>query len=257
MSDPLVLRHDDENVAFLTLNHPQRRNALSVELMQQLKRQLDDVRDDGSIRVVVLRANGPVFSSGHNLKECYGQDAASYSQIFSLCTELMEAVRLLPQPVIAEVAGLATAAGCQLVATCDLVVASEDAQFATPGVKIGLFCTTPGVAVARAIQPKKALEMLLTGTAVSAETAQREGLVNRVVPADELERETVALAQQVARASAKTVAIGKRAFYEQLQMTRPEAYAYASDVMVENLQEHDAQEGIEAFLQKRAPVWEN
>lgn len=257
MTEPLVLRTDDQGMAFLTLNHPQKRNALSVELMQQLKNHLDDIRDDRSIRVVVLRANGPVFSSGHNLKECHGQTPEAYTRVFVLCSEMMETVRLLPQPVIAEVAGLATAAGCQLVATCDLAIASSEASFATPGVKIGLFCTTPGVAVARAVQPKKALEMLLTGQPITAEAAQREGLINRVVPPEDLQRETIALARQIAQASTQTVAIGKRAFYEQLQMNRPEAYAYASKVMVENLLEHDAQEGIEAFLQKREPVWDN
>ena len=175
--------------------------------------------------------------------------------VFALCTEVMEAVRLLPQPVIAQVEGLATAAGCQLVASCDMAVASEDATFATPGVQIGLFCTTPGVALVRAVSPKKAMEMLLTGTPITAQDALSHGLVSRVVPADRLEEETMELARQVASASTYAVGLGKRAFYQQLEMDRPDAYELAQRVMVENLRADDAKEGIDAFLTKRAPTW--
>ncbi|MBM3945148.1 MAG: enoyl-CoA hydratase, partial [SAR202 cluster bacterium] len=202
-----------------------------------------------------IRAEGPVFSSGHDLRELQAASTEQAAAIFTLCSDLMEAVRLLPQPVIAQVQGLATAAGCQLAATCDLVVASETAGFATPGVKTGLFCTTPGVALARAVPMKKAMEMLLTGDVISAAEAKEYGLVNRVVPADKLEEETMALARKVAGASSQTIRIGKQAFYRQIAVDRPDAYTIASRVMCENLFEPDAKEGIAAFLEKRQPRW--
>jgi enoyl-CoA hydratase/carnithine racemase len=245
-----------DDIAILTLNHPEKRNALSAAMLTALREHLDRIAADPEVRVVVLRAAGPVFSAGHDLRELVGGREQDYAALFALCTEVMQAVRRLPQPVIAQVQGLATAAGCQLVATCDLVVASEDASFATPGVKIGLFCTTPGVALARAVPPRKALEMLLTGTPIDAREAERAGLVNRVVPTDRLAEETMALARQVASASRYTVAVGKRAFYEQVALDCSAAYNRAQEVMVENALAPDAQEGMRAFLEKRPPQWE-
>ena len=244
-----------DGVAVLTLNNPEKRNALSTEVLSRLKELLGSIEADREVRVVVLRAGRPVFSSGHDLRELLSNDDEGNTVVFALCTEVMEAVRLLPQPVIAQVEGLATAAGCQLVASCDMAVASEDATFATPGVQIGLFCTTPGVALVRAVSPKKAMEMLLTGTPITAQDALAHGLVSRVVPADRLEEETMRLARQVASASTYAVGLGKRAFYRQLEMDRPAAYELAQRVMVENLRADDAKEGIDAFLTKRAPTW--
>lgn len=255
MEKPLVLYEVADGVASLTLNHPEKRNALSRSMLSSLKEQLRQSARDGSVRVVILRAAGPVFSSGHDLRELVNGCETDYESLFALCTQVMETIRLLPQPVIAQVQGLATAAGCQLVATCDLVVASENAAFATPGVKIGLFCTTPAVALSRAVMPKKAMEMLLTGTPISAVEAERAGLVNRVVPADRLAEETMKLARQIASASGQTLALGKRAFYEQLALDRPAAYEVAQRIMVENAGIGDAQEGIRAFLEKRPPRW--
>ena len=250
-----VLIEVADGIATLTLNNPKRRNALSVSTMTALKEKLDVIASDRSIRVVIIRADGPVFSSGHDLTELTEKDKKDYENVFRCCAELMEAVRKLPQPVIAQVDGLATAAGCQLVATCDLVVCSEGARFATPGVKIGLFCTSPGVALARAVSQKKAMEMLLTGTPLSAEEAEKAGLVNRIVPSEALQEATLELAKQIAEASSQTVSIGKEAFYHQVQMERRKAYDYASKVMVENLLTDDAEEGIGAFLEKRDPKW--
>ena len=209
------------------------------------------------VRVVVIRAEGPVFSSGHDLRELAEGDVEDQTILFAHCTKLMEFIRLLHKPVIAQAQGLATAAGCQLVATCDLAVASEDAEFATPGVDIGLFCTTPAVALGRAVPVKRAMEMLLTGQPISAEEALREGLVNRVVPANRLDEETLALAEKVASAPTSTVAIGKSAFYRQMAMDRRHAYELAQKVMVKNLQTADAKEGIGAFLEKREPCWQS
>jgi enoyl-CoA hydratase/carnithine racemase len=245
-----------DGIAVVTLDHPEKRNALSRALLEQLARALDFIAADDTLRAVVVRANGPVFSSGHDLREIAGGDARANTALFALCTDVMEALRKLPQPVIAEVHALATAAGCQLVASCDLVVASEAASFATPGVKIGLFCTTPGVAVARTVGTKKAMEMLLTGRALSAREAEAAGLVNRVVAPERLHEETMALAREIIRASSATLALGKRAFYEQLPLDRPAAYALAQKVMVENAEHPDAREGMSAFLQKRAPKWQ-
>jgi len=253
----LVLYDLVEGIAILTLNHPEKRNALSSGVLAELQAYLERIKDDPGVRVVILRAQGPVFSSGHDLRELMGGDEERYSCIFAQCTQVMEAIRLLPQPVIAQVQGLATAAGCQLVATCDLAIASETAAFATPGVKIGLFCTTPGVALARAVLPKRAMEMLLTGTPIAAREALEYGLVNRVVAPEELEEEAMALARRISAASATTLAIGKRAFYRQLELDRPAAYELAQRVMVDNLLEQDAQEGIGAFLDKRPPKWDS
>ncbi len=257
MSETPVLYHRDEGIAVLTLNNPRQRNVLSTLTLDLLHRYLTEAGEDSRVRVIVIRSTGPVFSSGHDLNELVGQDRESYSGVFADCTRVMELIRLLPKPVIAQVQGLATAAGCQLVATCDLSVASETAKFATPGVQIGLFCTTPGVAVARAVMPKKAMEMLLTGAPIPASEALEFGLINRVTAPDELEEEVMELARQIARASSRTLALGKPAFYRQLEMDRPSAYTMAQQVMVDNLLEEDAQEGITAFLEKREPHWKN
>jgi enoyl-CoA hydratase/carnithine racemase len=255
MNSDLVLAETVDGIAILTLNHPEKRNALSRSMLTALKEQLQRSERNPGVRVVILRAAGSVFSSGHDLRELVNGCESDYEALFALCTEVMETIRLLRQPVIAQVQGLATAAGCQLVATCDLVVASENAAFATPGVKIGLFCTTPAVALSRAVMPKKAMEMLLTGTPISAVEAQCAGLVNHVVPAVRLAEETMKLARQIASASAETLALGKRAFYQQLHLDRPAAYEAAQRVMVENAGIADAQEGMRAFLEKRQPRW--
>ena len=255
MPESLTLYEVRDEIAFLTLNNPRRRNALSLAMMDEMLGHLGSANDDDEVRVVVIRAEGSVFSSGHDLRELAEGDIEDQTILFARCTELMEAVRLLPKPVIAQVQGLATAAGCQFAVTCDLAVASQDASFATPGVDIGLFCTTPAVALGRAVPMKRAMEMLLTGQPISAEDALKAGLVNRVVPADRLDEETLALAEKVASAPMSTVAIGKSAFYRQMAMDRPQAYELAQRVMVENLQTVDAKEGIGAFLEKREPKW--
>jgi enoyl-CoA hydratase/carnithine racemase len=257
MDKPLVLFTAADGIATLTLNHPEKRNALSRAMLAGLKEQLQRCADDRSVRVVVLRAEGAVFSSGHDLRELVGGKEEDYAALFALCTEVMELIRTLPKPVIAQVQGVATAAGCQLAATCDLVVAAENATFATPGVKIGLFCTTPAVALVRAVPAKKAMEMLLTGQPIGAREAERVGLVNRVVPPERLADETQQLARQILSASGATVAVGKCAFYRQLPLDYPEAYAVAQDVMVSNALAPDAQEGMRAFLEKRPPRWES
>jgi enoyl-CoA hydratase/carnithine racemase len=254
MNNP-ILHEILGSTALLTLNRPERRNALSLALMQNLLEILEDIARDRTIRAVVLAASGKVFSSGHDLSEMTRRTVNEYREIFEVCCNLMTKIQSIPQPVIAEVGGVATAAGCQLVATCDLAVASEDASFATPGVKIGLFCTTPMVALTRAIGRKRAMEMLLTGKPVPAQTAAEWGLVNRVVPAAELRSATLALAEEIARASEFTVGLGKAAFYSQIDLDQPKAYAYAKEVMSMNALAFDAQEGITAFLEKRPACW--
>lgn len=243
------------NASIVTLDRPNRRNALSLELMLELLRCFDEIGRDRSARAVILAAAGKVFSSGHDLSEMTGQDITRYRHIFEICTELMLKIQSIPQPVIAEVQGMATAAGCQLVATCDLAIASEEASFATPGVRIGLFCTTPMVALSRAVGRKRALEMLLTGEAVDARTAAEWGLINRVAPASELRSATRALAERIAEASDFIVGLGKQAFYSQIDLDQPKAYAYAKEVMSMNALAADAQEGISSFLGKRKPCW--
>jgi enoyl-CoA hydratase/carnithine racemase len=242
-------------VAIVTLNRPQRRNALSLELMLELLACLDQLGRNREVRAVILAAAGKVFCSGHDLSEMTGRDINEYRRIFDVCCELMMKLQTIPQPVIAEVQGIATAAGCQLVAACDLAVAAEEAAFATPGVKIGLFCTTPMVALTRAIGRKRALQMLLTGEMVDARTAAGWGLVNQVVPCAELPAATRRMAAQVAEASSLVVAIGKQAFYTQIDLDQAKAYAYAKEVMSMNALALDAQEGITAFLSKRNPCW--
>jgi len=220
-----------------------------------LTRCFREIGQDAGLRVAILRAEGPAFSAGHDLSEMVGRDGAFYRELFEACTTLMETIQGIPQPVIAQVQGMATAAGCQLVASCDLAVASAEARFATPGVRIGLFCSTPMAALSRAVGARRALEMLLTGEPISAAEALAAGLVNRVVPAAELAAATRALAAKIASSSAQVVAIGKAAFYRQLQMPQPLAYDYAQDVMAANAAAADAQEGMQAFLEKRAPQW--
>jgi enoyl-CoA hydratase/carnithine racemase len=244
-------------VAVVTLNRPDRRNALSLELMRALIARLDAIASQNEIAAVILAASGKVFCSGHDLAEMTGRTILDYRRIFDTCTELMAKIQSIPQPVIAQVHGAATAAGCQLVATCDLAVASSEAWFATPGVKIGLFCTTPMVALTRAIGRKHALEMLLTGRRVDAATAAEWGLVNRVVSAEEVSSAARALAAEIAEASRFTVTLGKRAYYAQIDLDQSKAYAYAAEVMSMNALAADAQEGIEAFLEKRPACWKN
>ncbi len=239
----------------IKLNRPERRNALSLALMRDLAdclRQLGQTREVG---VIVLAASGNVFSSGHDLSEMRGRSINEYRQLFDVCVEMMTLVQRVPQPVIAEVQGMATAAGCQLVATCDMAVAAETAKFATPGVRIGLFCSTPMVALTRAVGRKRALEMLLTGTPIDAATAADWGLINRVVPAAELRATTETLARQIAEASSMTIGLGKQAFYAQIDLDQAKAYDYTKEVMSLNAMAADAQEGICAFLEKRSPQW--
>jgi len=255
MADCLI--HESRGgVIRLTLNRPQRRNALSRELLLRLEDSLGAIRSDRSARVVVLAGAGPIFSSGHDLAELAGSSEHDYRELFELCSRVMLGFRRLEQPVIARVHGLATAAGCQLVASCDLAVASEQAAFATPGVKIGLFCTTPMIPLVRVIPPRAALEMLMTAAPISAQRALELGLVNRVVPAEGLDAAVQSLADAILSLSPKVLGLGKRAFYQLQGLDEPTAYAQATDIMVENALCGDAQEGISAFLQKRAPHWE-
>ena len=255
MSYQHLIRSTEGQLGIITLNRPERRNALSLELMRELISCLDEMTRETNIRAIVLAASGKVFSSGHDLSEMVGRTVNDYRRLFDVCTELMMKIQSIPQPVIAQVQGIATAAGCQLVATCDLAIASDQAAFATPGVKIGLFCTTPMVALSRAVGRKRAMEMLLTGKLVDADTAADWGLVNRVVPAAELESATRDLACKIAQASSFTVALGKQAYYAQIDLDQPKAYAYAKEVMTLNALAHDAQEGISAFLEKRVACW--
>jgi len=255
MEQKNLLYEQQDGIAIVTLNRPNRRNALSLELMTELIGCLDEIGRASGSRAVILAAAGKVFCSGHDLSEMTGQDINGYRRTFDVCTELMEKVQSIPQPVIAEVQGVATAAGCQLVASCDLAIASAEAAFATPGVRIGLFCTTPMVALTRAIGRKHALEMLMTGEMIPATTAAEWGLVNRVAPASELREATLQLARKIAAASSLVVSLGKQAYYTQIDLDQPKAYAYAKEVMSMNAMAADAQEGICAFLGKREPVW--
>lgn len=254
---PLVLRDDDQGVATLTLNRPQARNALSQSMLRALLDAFAAIATDDSVRVVILAGNGPAFCAGHDLKEirtaAYARDYTE--KLFADCAELMQAIVKLPQVVIARVHGIATAAGAQLVSSADLAIAAEDSRFATPGVNIGLFCSTPMVALSRNVAHKHALQMLLTGDLLDAQTALRFGLVNELVPAEQLEAATRELALKIASKSRLTVAIGKEAFYRQAELSLAEAYAYTRKVMVANLEAEDAQEGINAFIDKRQPVW--
>jgi enoyl-CoA hydratase/carnithine racemase len=247
--------HRAEGIGFLTLNRPEKRNALSLNMMKEIIDLLTVFRKDREGRVLVIRAEGPVFSAGHDLAEMVGRDGDFYRLVFTTCTQMMEAIRNLPQPVIAQVQGMATAAGCQLVATCDLAVASEEARFATPGVRIGLFCHTPQVPLSRAVPPKKALEMLLTGQPIPASEALRLGLITKMVPSERLAEEALSLAKEIAEASPLVLAMGKQSFYRQIELDESGAYGYAKEIMALNALMEDAQEGIRAFLEKRKPIW--
>jgi len=260
---PILLQENVGSIRLLTLNRPAARNSLSEGLIAELHAALKEIHDDNSVRAVVIAANGPAFSAGHDMKELTARrsDAdrgrAYFGQIMNACSAMMQAVVLLPKPVVAAVQGIATAAGCQLVASCDLAVASEAAGFATPGVDIGLFCSTPMVALSRNVPRKQAMEMLLTGEPISAATAKNIGLVNRVVAAGTERDAAIALAQKVALKSAYTVKLGKEAFYRQAEMNLADAYRYAAQVMTENMMARDAEEGIGAFIEKREPKWQD
>jgi enoyl-CoA hydratase/carnithine racemase len=257
-TEPLVLRRDDGGVATLTLNRPAQRNALSVALMASLQAELDRIRDDRSVKVVVIAGNGPGFCGGHDLKEMRANPGRqAYEALFAQCSRLMMSIVKLPKPVIARVHAVAAAAGCQLVATCDLAVAAESARFAVNGVNIGLFCSTPMVALTRVVPRKPAMEMLLTGDLIDARTALAHGLVNRVVPDDQLDAAVAELCGKIIAKSPLTLAIGKEAFYRQAEMGLEEAYAYASQVMTTNMLARDAEAGIDAFIAKRPmPDWQ-
>ncbi len=252
---PYVILEEEEGLATITMNRGEKRNPLSIAMMSALIETLDKLGARHEVRAVILTGAGVAFSAGHDLAEMRGRDLDFYRAEFDLCTRLMHTVQSIQQPVIARVHGIATAAGCQLVATCDLAIASENAKFATPGVKIGLFCSTPMVALSRAIGRKRAMEMLLSGQPIDAKTAAEWGLINRVVADSELIAETRNLAMQIADASSLTVSIGKQAFYAQIDLDQDKAYDYATEVMRRNAMAADAQEGIGAFLEKRKPVW--
>jgi enoyl-CoA hydratase/carnithine racemase len=259
----MVLSETSEGVLRLTLNDQKRRNALSESMLAQLSNTFAQAALDPSVRAIVLAANGPAFCAGHDLKEITaaraGEDngKAYFEALFATCASLMQLIVRNPKPVIAEVATVATAAGCQLVASCDLAVAADSARFATPGVNIGLFCSTPMVALSRNVASKHAMEMLLTGDMISAQKAQQIGLINQVCSAEELTEQSMAMAAKIAAKSTMTVAVGKRAFYEQAEMPLEDAYNYASKVMVDNMLKHDAEEGIGAFIEKRSPEWQD
>ncbi len=251
-----LLRADRGGVAWLTLNRPAARNALSLGLMAALEAELTHIAEDSSVGVVVIAGAGPAFCAGHDLREMRARPGrAAYQEVFESCARLMQRIVRLPKPVIARVHGIATAAGCQLVATCDLAVAAETARFATPGVNIGLFCSTPMVALTRAVGRKAAMEMLLTGELIDAPRAREIGLVNRIVPEAGLDAAVTELARRIAGKSPLTLAIGKEAFYRQAEYDLDAAYRYAAEVMTRNMLARDAEEGIDAFLGKREPVW--
>src|ERR1700704_279351 len=260
---PVLLRETLGSVAVLTLDRPDARNSLSEGLIAELHAALKEIHDDAKVRAVVIAANGPAFSAGHDMKELTARrsDAdrgrAYFAQIMNACSAMMQAIVHLPKPVVAAVNGIATAAGCQLVASCDLAVASEAAGFATPGVDIGLFCSTPMVALSRNVPRKQAMEMLLTGELIPAETARDIGLVNRVVAAGSERDAAIALAAKIAQKSAHTIKLGKQAFYRQAEMSLADAYRYAAEVMTENMLARDAEEGIGAFIEKREPKWQD
>jgi len=245
----------DGEVAIISMNRPEKRNALSLQMMRELDAAFASAGEDQDVRAVVLSGVGPAFSAGHDLRELLDRDVETYRTIFATCVDLMARIQTIPQPVIAEVARVATAAGCQLVAACDLAIASSEATFATPGVRIGLFCSTPMVALCRAIGRKRSMEMLLTGEAIDAQTALAWGLVNRVVPVDRLRAETLALARKIASSSGSVVGLGKAAFYAQIDLDQSSAYDYTKDVMTSNALAADAREGIAAFLERRPPKW--
>ena len=252
----ILLREDSPGISTLTLNRPQQYNALSGEMLTELQTALDDIGQDDSIRVVIIAASGKAFCPGHDLKQIRSSEEREFHQaLFNQCSKMMLTINRLQQPVIARVNGIATAAGCQLVANCDLAVASEEARFAVSGINVGLFCSTPAVPLSRNMGRKRAMHMLLTGDFISAQTAQQYGLVNEVVPAAELEQATLVLAQKIIAKSAHAIKLGKDMFYQQLPMDLSDAYAYAAERMTCNMDSHDAREGIDAFIEKRKPEW--
>ena len=256
VDQPILLREDSDGITTLTLNRPRQYNALSGELLGELQTALDDIGQDDSIRVVIIGANGKAFCPGHDLKEMRSSEEREFHQaLFNQCSKMMLTINQLQQPVIARVNGIATAAGCQLVANCDLAVASDEARFAVSGINVGLFCSTPAVPLSRNMGRKQAMQMLLTGDFISARTAQKYGLINEVVPAAELEQASLALAQKIVAKSAHAIKLGKEMFYKQLPMDLSDAYAYAAERMTCNMDSHDAREGIDAFIEKRKPEW--
>ncbi len=254
-----IIFEKKEKIGSITLNRPKQRNALSLNLMQELQEKLNTISKDREIHVVIIKGNGPVFSAGHDLKQLTKdtEDVDYFRNIFSVCRTLMKTLHLIPQVVIAQVHGIAAAAGCQLVASCDLAVCDSKTRFSTPGVKIGLFCSTPMVPLSRMIPMKNALDMLFTGRAISAMQAERFGLVNKVVKAERLADETIKLAEEISKYSLHTIETGKKAFYHQINMSEDDAYDYCVDVISKNCMSYDAQEGMSAFLQKRAAEWKD
>lgn len=254
-----ILFEKKDHIGWITLNSPKQRNALSLELMNELQKQLNILAKDRDIRVIVIRGNGPAFCTGHNMKELVGEkyDISHFRKIFSVCSDMMQTLHKMPQPVIAQVHGIAMAAGCQLVVACDLAIADSKTKFSTPGVKIGLFCSTPMVPLSRVIGRRRALEMLLTGRLVSAQEAEKFGFINKVVPPDMLAKETNTWAKEIAKYSRHTLELGKKAFYNQIDMDEKSAYNFAIDVISKNCLDEDAQEGMKAFLEKRKPKWKN
>ncbi len=254
-----VLLDKDGPIGWLTLNRPEKRNALSLELMDDMQDKLNFIAQEKNVRIVVIRGNGPAFCAGHDLNEMVGADydIHHFNKIFSVCAKMMQTLQELPQPVIAQVQGIATAAGCQLVAACDLAIAETGARFATPGVKIGLFCSTPAVPLVRVIGRRRAMEMLFSGRFISAEEAERFGLVNRIVDPEKLAETTREWAMEIAQYSRYTLAFGKQAFYKQIDLEEASAYNYVSQAMAINCLSEDAQEGMTAFLEKRTPIWRN
>jgi enoyl-CoA hydratase/carnithine racemase len=256
-NEQILLREDGNGIARLTLNRPQQYNALSSDLLSALQKALDDISSDDSVHVVIIAANGKAFCAGHDLKQMRSSDDRAYHQaLFDRCGKMMLTINAMPQPVIAQVNGIATAAGCQLVATCDLAIASDESRFAVSGINVGLFCSTPAVPLSRNLNRKQAMQMLLTGDFISAAQAQTYGLINEVVDADELQRATDQLAQKIAAKSPLAIKLGKKVFYQQLSMNLPEAYAFAGERMACNMDSEDAREGIDAFIEKRKPEWQ-
>uniref|UniRef100_A0A1A8C8P8 Enoyl-CoA hydratase domain-containing protein 3, mitochondrial n=1 Tax=Nothobranchius kadleci TaxID=1051664 RepID=A0A1A8C8P8_NOTKA len=254
--EPLTVTRQSNGIRRITLNNPKKRNALSLSMLESLRENIRTGADCDHLRVIIISATGPVFSSGHDLKELTSsQGREHHAKVFNTCTEVMTLIQDVPVPVVAMVNGVATAAGCQLVASCDIVVATDKSTFATPGVNVGLFCSTPAVAIGRAVPRKVAMEMLFTGSPISAHDALLHGLISKVVPEERLEEETLAIAQRICRTSRPVVALGKATFQRQMAQGRDAAYATASKVMVDNLAMRDGQEGIRAFIEKRRPVW--
>jgi len=256
ISEPILLREEEDGIATLTLNRLGQFNALSRALLSELQIALDEISADDSIRVVIIAASGKAFCPGHDLKEMRSsEDKAFHQALFNQCSKMMLTINAMPQPVIAEVDGIATAAGCQLVANCDLAVASEEARFAVSGINVGLFCSTPAVPLSRNLPRKQAMQMLLTGDFISAQKAQAYGLINEVVEAGELKQSTRELARKIAAKPSHAIKLGKSMFYRQLTMDLSEAYAYADEIMASNMDSEDTREGIDAFIEKRKPEW--